>query len=119
MTKEENTKLIDATGRTLGRVASEAAFALMGKNKPSYERHKYSGMDVSIFNASKIKIIPAKLEEIFHTRYSGYPGGLRVTKAKETVKNKGFKELLKLSIYHMLPGNKIRREMMKHLTIEN
>ena len=66
-----------------------------------------------------MKITMKKLEEIFHTRYSGYPGGLRITKAKETVKTKGHAELLRLSIYRMLPSNKIRREMMKHLTIEN
>ncbi len=118
MTKEENTRTIDASGRTLGRVASEVAFLLMGKNKTTYERNKYSGMDVNVVNASKLKITPQKLEEIFHTRYSGHPGGLKTIKAKETVKTKGFKELIKLAVDRMLPSNKLRREMLKHLTIE-
>ena len=111
-------KVIDAKGRTLGRVASEAAMSLMGKTKATFERNKYSGLDVKVINASKINITPKKLEQIYHTRYSGIPGGLRITKGKETVEKKGMNELLKLSIFQMLPGNKIRREMMKHLTIE-
>ena len=91
----------------------------MGKTKATFERNKYSGLDVKVINASKINITPKKLEQIYHTRYSGIPGGLRITKGKETVEKKGMNELLKLSIFQMLPGNKIRREMMKHLTIEN
>src|SRR3989344_1349442 len=111
-------KIIDANGRTLGRVATEAAVTLLGKDKASFERHIYSGAPVKIVNASKIRITPRKLEEIYHTRYSGSPGGLRVTKAKETAEKKGYPELLKLAIYHMLPGNKLRRQMMKNLIIE-
>src|SRR3989344_8918730 len=113
-----NLKTIDASGRTLGRVASEAAVTLLGKDNAKFQRHIYSGAPVKIVNASKIKITPKKLEEIYHTRYSGSPGGLRVIKAKETVEKKGYPELLKLAIYHMLPGNKLRREMMKNLKIE-
>lgn len=110
---------VDAKDRTLGRVASEVAKLLMGKNSPSFKREAYSGFPVLVTNASKIKITPKKLEQIYHTRYSGYPGGLRIIKAKETVEKKGFDELMKLAVYQMLPGNKLRREMMKNLTIEN
>lgn len=116
-TKKLETKTVDANGRTLGRVASEAAMHLMGKTSPSFERNKYSGFPVEVINVSKIKITPKKLSDIYHTRYSGIPGGLRVLKAKETVEKKGMKELVKLSIYQMLPGNKIRRTMMKNLKI--
>lgn len=115
--KEE--KIINAEGKTLGRVASEAALSLMGKTKVTFERHIYSGFKVKVLNASKIKITVKKLEEIYHTRYSGFRGGFRVLKGTETVAKKGFKELLRLSIYRMLPGNKLRREMMKNLKIEN
>ncbi len=110
--------IVDAKGRTLGRVASEVATLLMGKNSALYKREAYSGFPVRVQNAGKTKITPNKLEQIYHTRYSGHPGGLRVIKAKETVATKGFPELLKLSVYHMLPGNKLRREMMKNLKIE-
>lgn len=111
-------KIIDASGRALGRVATEAAVSLMGKNDARFERHIYSGFPVKIVNASKIRITPRKLTEIKHKRYSGSPGGLRVISAKETVAKKGFPELLKLTIFKMLPGNKLRRKMMKNLKIE-
>ncbi|MCE9549252.1 50S ribosomal protein L13 [Candidatus Nomurabacteria bacterium] len=116
---ENNMKTIDAAGRTLGRVASEVASVLMGKNKPSYERNKYSGSPVKVVNASKLRITAKKLEEIFHTRYSGIPGGLRILKGKETAEKRGLKELIKLATYSMLPDNKLRREMLKHLKIED
>ena len=122
MKKQENKteeKVIDAKGRTLGRVASEVAMSLMGKTKATFQRNKYSGLNVKVINAGKINITPKKLEQIYHTRYSGIPGGLRVMKGKETVEKKGMNELLKLAVFQMLPGNKIRREMMKHLIIEN
>ncbi len=110
---------IDASGRTLGRVASEAAMILMGKNKPTFERNKYTGFPVKIVNADKLRITEKKLEEIFHTRYSGIPGGLRILKGTETKEKKGLKELIKLAIYQMLPDNKLRRKMMMNLKIED
>ena len=112
-------KTIDAAGRTLGRVASEAAMSLMGKTKATFERNVYSGFPVKITNASKLSITAKKLDEIFHTRYSGIPGGLRVLKGTETMEKKGLKELIKMAIYQMLPGNKLRRVMMKNLKIED
>jgi len=111
-------KTIDAAGRTLGRVASEAAMSLMGKTKATFERNKYSGFPVKIINASKLRITTKKLEEIFHTRYSGIPGGLRTTKGTETAEKRGLKELIRLATYQMLPGNKLRRVMMKNFKIE-
>src|SRR3989344_4158460 len=115
--KEKISKTIDAKGRTLGRVASEVAMSLMGKTSPSFERNKYSGVPVKVVNASKLRITAKKLESIYHTRYSGIPGGLRITKGTETVLTKGFKELIRLATYQMLPANKLRRKMMKNLTI--
>lgn len=111
-------RTIDASGRTLGRVASEVAINLLGKTKATFERHVYSGFPVKVINAGKIRITPKKLESIYHTRYSGYPGGQRVLKGTETKEKKGMRELVRLAVYHMLPGNKLRREMMKNLTIE-
>ncbi|MBI2631220.1 50S ribosomal protein L13 [Candidatus Nomurabacteria bacterium] len=119
MTDKKEIVTIDASGRTLGRIASEVAMSLMGKTKATFERNKYSGFPVKVVNASKIKITAKKLDEIFHTRYSGIPGGLRVLKGTETVEKKGLKELVKLAIFNMLPDNKIRRTMMKNLKIED
>ncbi len=112
-------KTIDASGRTLGRVASEVAMSLMGKTKPTFERNKYTGMPVTVTNASKLRITTKKLAEIYHTRYSGIPGGLRILSGTETSEKKGLKELIKLATYQMLPDNKIRRTMMKNLTIKD
>ncbi|MEK7588592.1 MAG: 50S ribosomal protein L13 [Patescibacteria group bacterium] len=115
--KKTEEVVIDATGKTLGRVASAIATSLMGKDSVSFERNVYSGRPVKVVNASKIRVTKKKLEEIFHTRYSGHPGGLRILKGSFTVENKGYSELIKLAVYHMLPGNKLRREMMKHLAV--
>ncbi|MEI7765021.1 MAG: 50S ribosomal protein L13 [bacterium] len=114
--KEE--KIIDASGITLGRVSTSIAMSLMGKTKPSFERNVYSGIVVKVINAGKIKITTKKLEEITHKRYSGYRGGLRILKGTETLEKKGMRELVKLAVFQMLPDNKIRREMMKNLTIQ-
>ena len=112
-------KTVDASGRTLGRVASEVAKSLMGKDKVTFERNTYSGASVKVINATKLRITTKKLEEIYHTRYSGIPGGLRILSGSHTASTKGLKELIKLATEQMLPDNKLRREMMKNLTIEN
>ena len=111
-------KVVDASGRTLGRVASEAAMSLMGKTQTSFERNVYCGLPVKVINAGKLRITSKKLAEIYHTRYSGIPGGLRVIKGTETAAKEGMKELILLATTQMLPGNKLRREMLKHLKIE-
>lgn len=118
-TMKTEQKIIDASGRTLGRVASEVAMSLMGKTRATFERNKYSGFPVKVMNASKLKITTKKLAEIFHTRYSGIPGGLRVLKGTETAEKQGLKELIRLATYQMLPDNKLRRIMMKNLKIED
>ena len=116
---KRETKTIDASGRTLGRVASEVAVFLMGKNKATFERNIYSGFPVQVVNASKLTITQKKLSEIYHTRYSGMRGGLRILKGTETAEKGGLKELIRLATYQMLPGNKLRRVMMKNLKIED
>jgi large subunit ribosomal protein L13 len=117
--KKIESKIIDATDRTLGRVASEVAMSLMGKTKATFERNIYCGFPVKVINASKLRITTKKLDEIYHTRYSGMRGGLRILKGTETAEKKGLKELIKLATSQMLPGNKLRRIMMKNLTIED
>ena len=119
MMKTQNLKTIDASGRTLGRVASEVAMSLMGKTKATFERNVYSGFPVLVTNASKLRITAKKLAEIYHTRYSGIPGGLRIIHGKETVEREGLKELIRLAVYKMLPDNKLRRTMLKNLKIQD
>jgi len=116
--KTPEKKVIDASGRTLGRVATEVAMSLMGKTKATFERNKYSGVPVKVINATKLRITPKKLASIYHARYSGIPGGLRIMSGTETVEKRGLSELVRLATFQMLPPNKLRRTMMKNLTIE-
>ena len=111
------TYAIDASGKAPGRVASEAAKLLMGKNDPSFVRNKPSTNRVVISNASKLKISEKKLIETDYARYTGYPGGFRYQKMAELIAKKGYSEVLKQAIHGMLPANKLRSIVIKHLTI--
>ena len=115
MTKQ--TYEIDATGKILGRVASGAAAILRGKNKVTFARHILNTTLVKITNASKLKILPAKRVGKIHTRYTGYPGGLKHLSLEKMIAKKGYSEPLRLAIYGMLPANKLRAKLMNNLTI--
>ena len=110
---------IDASGRALGRVASEAAAVLQGKHEVTFARHKAGSTRVEITNAGALRMSPAKLKVRDYTRYSGYPGGLRHTSLADIITKKGAGEPLRLAIRGMLPRNKLRSELMKHLTINS
>ncbi len=108
---------IDATEKKIGRVASEAAAMLMGKNVPSYERHRTPEVEVHIVNASKVNVSEKKRTTKVYSRYSGYPGGLHHEAMEEVIKKKGYTELFRKAVYGMLPSNKLRSRMMKRLVI--
>ena len=108
---------IDATGRSMGRVAAEAAVVLRGKDPPAFERNKSPDVRVTIVNASKIKMLPKKLREKKYKSYSGYPGGLKETTMERLVEKAGFKAVFENAVYGMLPSNKLRKDLLKHLTI--
>ena len=108
---------IDAKGMTLGRVASKAAAALMGKNTTTFVKNKVAPLSVTITNASKTVLSPKKLREVEFARYSGYPGGLRYENLGEVIEKKGYKEMYKVAVYGMLPHNKLRSQMIKNLTV--
>lgn len=118
-TEKDNVKIIDASGKALGRLASEAAVSLIGKTNPSYVRHIYAGSKVKVVNSSKLKITEKKLGQIFHARYSGHRGGLAISSGAEIKLKKGTKELVRLAILSMLPDNKLKKKMMKNLQIED
>jgi large subunit ribosomal protein L13 len=116
--KTKNTAhTVDATGRTLGRVSSEVVKLLMGKDKPTFERHKVTGDPVMLTNVSKAKMDPRKMAVNEHKNYSGYPGGLRRQKLTQVAREKGYAEIFRKAIYGMLPNNKLRPIIMKRLTI--
>ncbi|HLP86617.1 MAG TPA: uL13 family ribosomal protein [Candidatus Paceibacterota bacterium] len=113
------TYTINAEGRVLGRVASEAAKALMGKNTPDYIANKVADVLVVITNASKTKMSERRMNETLHEKYSGQPGGFKMETNAKIIEKKGWKGLYELAVYGMLPANKLRVRMMKNLTIKD
>ena len=108
---------IDATDKTLGRVASAAAKALMGKNTTAYVANQVADVRVYITNTSKTKMSDRRMKETLHETYSGYPGGFKTATNARIIEKKGWKGLYELAVYGMLPSNKLRSLMMKRLTI--
>jgi large subunit ribosomal protein L13 len=102
----------------LGRLASEVAVALRGKDKPNFRPYLFVGDKVVVKNAGKIIITGKKLENKVYQRHTGYLGHLKTNSLKEIfAKNPG--EVLKRAVYGMLPKNKLRNTWMKNLKIEN
>lgn len=108
---------IDAQGKALGRVASEAAKALMGKTSPSYTPHLPSGVKVIIANASKLLRTDRKDSGKVYSTYSGYPGGMKKETLRSFKERTGHAEPLRRAVMRMLPKNRLRPGRMKNLTI--
>lgn len=108
---------IDAENKRLGRVASEAAKILLGKNEADFEKHVKQKFSVEILNASKLSIDEKKLEQKEYLRYSGYPGGQKRRTMSNMIEKKGYSEIIRKAVKGMLPDNKHRPNMMKRLKI--
>ncbi len=108
---------IDASGQSLGRVASLAASMLMGKDTASFARNKMAKIIVTISNADKLHIKEAKLTDKIYVRYTGYPGGLYKTKLGKMIEQKGNSAPLRKAILGMLPKNKLTPDLIKNLII--
>lgn len=108
---------IDASGKALGRVATEAALVLRGKTSPSYARHIAPKVRVEISNAGQLKITGNKLSAKTYSRYSGYPGGLKQPTLAVVAERHGLSEPLRHAIIGMLPRNKLRPVLLKQLHI--
>ena len=109
---------IDATEKTLGRLATHIATLLRGKNKPSFQPHIDGGDKVVVRNVSKIKITGQKMNQKVYYSYSGYPGGLK-TKKLSTLFAVNPADVLRRAVFQMLPDNRLRKEMIKHLDIHS
>lgn len=109
--------VIDAKNKKIGRVASQVAMILMGKNTAAYERNKIPTVEVEIINTSKADISNEKKEGKKYVTYSGYPGGQRNESLSDLTARKGHIELFKRAVYGMLPSNKLRSKMMLNLKI--
>ncbi len=108
---------LDAKNKKVGRLASEAAKLLMGKNTVEYTRNNIPDVKVAIVNASKADVSAKRKKSEVHPRYTRYPSGLIIETVGRVIEVKGYKELFRKAVYGMLPGNKLRAQMMKHLTI--
>ena len=108
---------IDATNRTLGRVASEAAHALLGKRSAQYAQNKAMPINVIIENAAKLHLPDRRTKGKIYTRYTGYPGGFFKTSMKELIEKKGVAEVVRKTVDGMIPRNRLRPLRMKNLTI--
>lgn len=113
---KRDTIVIDATDKAVGRVATEVAMALRGKNKPTFAPNVDAGDFVTVQNASKLKFTGRKFVQKDYYRHTLYPGGLKTTSLKALFE-KDPTEVVRKAVYGMLPKNKLRNEMLKRLTI--
>ena len=108
--------VVDATDMTLGRLASEIAKVLRGKNKAIFTPHMDTGDYVIVINAEKIKVTGKKMDQKIFYRHSAYVGGMKETKLKEKLAKKP-EEVIELAVKGMLPKGPLGREMYKKLYV--
>jgi len=108
--------VIDAADRTLGRIATQVAYLLMGKHKPIYASHTDTGDYVVVINAAKVKVTGKKAEQKIYYRHSGYPGGLKSQRFEELF-GKDPSRVIELAVKGMLPHNRLGRAMFKKLKV--
>ncbi len=108
--------VVDASGQTLGRLASEVAKVLRGKNKPIYTPHMDCGDYVVIINAAKIVVTGKKLDQKIYYRHSGFVGGLKETTLREMLQKKP-EQVVELAVKGMLPKGTLGRQMYTKLHV--
>ena len=108
--------IIDAGGKVLGRLASEAARILRGKQKPNFTPHVDGGDFVIVVNASGVRLTGNKLAQKVYYRHSGYPGGLRVTSAEKKLGTSP-DAVVRLAVKGMLPKNRLGRGLLRKLKV--
>jgi large subunit ribosomal protein L13 len=113
---ERRWHLIDAEGRTLGRLASEVAQLLRGKNKPQYTPHIDTGDFVVVVNAEKVVVTGKKAEQKVYRRHTGRPGGLRETSYEMMLERKPT-EILRKAVWGMIPKTRLGRAQFKKLKV--
>jgi large subunit ribosomal protein L13 len=108
--------VVDASGQTLGRLATAIADTLRGKNKPQYTPHVDTGDFVVVVNAEKIAVTGNKLDQKQYYRHSGYPGGLKQRSLREQLDRRPT-EVLRKAVKGMLPRNRLSRQQITKLKI--
>ena len=108
--------LFDAKKKTLGRLATEIATVLRGKNKVDFTPHIDGGDIAVVINSDFIRVTGAKMEDKVYHYFSGYPGGVRDVKLKDKIAADS-RKVIEEAVYGMLPKNKLRDKMMKRLKV--
>lgn len=113
---ERKYHLFDANGKILGRLSTEVALILRGKNKVDFTPNIDGGDFVVVINSDKVAVTGKKMEDKIYHHYSGYPGGITSIKLKDQMEKDSRKVIIH-SIYNMLAKNKLRKKMMTRLLI--
>ena len=114
--RERDWYLVDAEGKTLGRLATQIADVLRGKRKPTYTPHVDVGDFVIVVNAEKVAVTGNKLEQKRYWRHSGYPGGIRSRTLGEMLDRRP-EEVLRKAVKGMLPRNRLARQQLRKLKV--
>ena len=115
---EESWILVDAKGKTLGRLAAQIANILSGKNKPEYTPNSDMGDFVVVVNASEVNVTGKKLDQKLYYRHSGYPGGIKSKPLRDIMENSA-SDAIKSAVKGMLPKSKLGRQMFTKLKVYN
>ena len=115
---EESWILVDAKGKTLGRLAAQIANILSGKNKPEYTPNADMGDFVVVVNASEVNVTGKKLDQKLYYRHSGYPGGIKSKPLREIMENSA-NDAIKSAVKGMLPKSKLGKQMFTKLKVYN
>jgi large subunit ribosomal protein L13 len=116
LTRERNWLVVDASGKTLGRLATQIADVLRGKRKPEYTPHCDVGDFVIVVNAEKIAVTGKKRDEKLYYRHSGYPGGLRTRTLGDMLERRP-EEVIRKAVKGMLPRNRLARQQLRKLKV--
>ncbi len=108
--------LIDASGQTLGRLATRIAHILLGKHKPNYTPGVDNGDYVVVINAERVRVTGRKMEQKMYYRHSGYPGGLKVISLRDQLRRHP-ERVIQAAVWGMLPKNRYGRKLMKKLKV--
>ena len=111
--------VIDAKDRVPGRVATDVAVLLMGKDRTDFSRNRIPDVKVEVISSSLMSLNPKKLRDKIYSHHSGFPGKLKRQSQEHVVETKGAREVLRRAVYGMLPKNKLRTQMIKNLTIKD
>ena len=114
--REREWLVVDATGQTLGRLATRIADALRGKRKPAYTPHVDTGDFVIVVNAEKISVTGSKRSSKLYHRHSGYPGGLKTRTFEEMLARRP-EEIIRLAVKGMVPRTRLARKQLTKLKV--